>query len=108
MKYFVGLDLKSRFPKPKVGQFGRLSDQEGAYAWRQEVTDDIDRLATLTNEASEYLKKEANPFYNLRITQVVEPDPTAKPVVTDEAESSDTHTPQRRLQPRRQSGVAES
>ncbi len=82
MKFFVALNLKSRFPKPAIGKFLRSSEQGGRYVWKREITDDIARLAALTNEASEFLQRNGNPQLLLQICEAVEV--TAVPVATEE------------------------
>jgi hypothetical protein len=67
MHFFVGLTIKSRFPKPKIGKFFRSSAHGGNYVWRRETTSDIAKLAELVNEASDFLRTNNNPHLLLRV-----------------------------------------
>ena len=85
--YFVGLNLRSRFPNPKIGKFFRCSSHGGHYLWRRETTTDIARLAELVNEASEFLKRNANPTLLLVVGIHDEPAQVAEPLkLSDEPE----------------------
>jgi hypothetical protein len=81
--YFVGLNLRSRFPNPKIGKFFRSSAHTGHYLWRRETTTDIAKLAELVNEAAEFLKRNGNPTLLLvvgvhEVTDVA-PEPVRAP-----------------------------
>jgi hypothetical protein len=55
MKFLVAIDAPSRYSRPPFGRFAYIQSQ-GRLVWRKEATGDIERLATLANEALEFLR----------------------------------------------------
>lgn len=71
MKFIVGLNIKSRYFRPAIGEF-QHTERHQRHVWRGEETGDIDRLAGLTNEALEFIRKMDQVDLVLGIYPVVE------------------------------------
>ena len=56
MKYLVALNISTRFFRPAIGEFIHSTKHE-RHVWRDEETSDIARLAELTNEALDFVRR---------------------------------------------------
>jgi len=93
MKFIVAIDAPSRYSRPPFGRFAFIQSQ-GRLVWRKEATDDIERLATLTNEALVFLGSKFG-TYKLGIYPWKEVPATAPaPIVEDATPQQPPSEPQ--------------
>jgi len=67
--FIVALQVKSRYHRPAVHLFTYVEKFQ-RLAWRSEHTDDIGRLAELTNEALEFLRIQNNVDHVVEVVEV--------------------------------------